>query len=159
MGPDDGESAWLHGIGVDFKIGGARTGGSIAVVEHAIDARRLVPPHVHRGEDEVSIVVEGIVGVRVGDEEAEAGPGCYIFKPRNVPHTFWNPTDEPARLIEIITPAGFEAFFADLATLDTAGFGDFARHRHTLGLRFGLEWVPEWIDDLRARHGLRLLGE
>jgi quercetin dioxygenase-like cupin family protein len=159
IGPEDGESVWLGGLGVDFKIGGTRTGGGISVVEHPIEPRRLVPPHLHRHEDELSYVLEGVVGVRIGDEEAEAGPGSYVFKPRDVPHTFWNPTDQPARILEIITPAGFERFFAAMGALDPAGVEEFERNRIALGKRFGLEFLPEWVDDLRSKHGLRLLGE
>jgi quercetin dioxygenase-like cupin family protein len=33
-------------------------------------------------------------------------PGDLVFKPRHVWHSFWNATDEPARLLEIISPAG-----------------------------------------------------
>jgi hypothetical protein len=29
----------------------------------------------------------------------------------------WNPADQPARLLEIISPAGFERYFADLADI------------------------------------------
>ena len=159
VGPDDGESVWLGGMGVDFKIGGHTTSGRISIVEHPIEARRLIPPHVHRREDELSYVLEGRVGVRIGDEEAEVGPGTYVFKPRDVAHTFWNPTDEPARLLEIITPAGFEDFFAAMGAYEPADPEDFERHRAQLGLRFGLEFVPEWIEDMKARHGLRMLGE
>ena len=43
-----------------------------------------------------------------------SGPGDLIFKPRNQWHTFWNADDEPARILEIISPAGFEKHFAEL---------------------------------------------
>jgi hypothetical protein len=44
-------------------------------------------------------------------------PGDRIFKPRNQWHTFWNAGDEPARILEIISPAGFERFFDELVDL------------------------------------------
>jgi len=97
VGPGEGRSIELgRGLGVDFKIWGHQTGGRFSIVEHPIEARRLVPPHTHTMEDELSYVLEGRVGVRIGDEVAEAGPGTYIYKPCGVPHTFWNPTDQPA---------------------------------------------------------------
>lgn len=67
--------------------------------------------------------MEGRFGVRIGDEVFEAGPGAYVYKPRAVPHAFWNATDEPARLIELIWPAGFERFFDELATAYDDGKG------------------------------------
>jgi quercetin dioxygenase-like cupin family protein len=86
-----GEKVWLGGIGVDFKVSGERSGGALAVVEHPLEVGRLVPPHVHPREDEYSYIVAGRIGARIGDEIIQAGPGDYVFKPRNVPHTFWNP--------------------------------------------------------------------
>ena len=53
-------------------------------------------------------MLEGRVGALLGDEVAEGGPGDLIFKPRNQWHTFWNAGDTPARMLEIISPAGFE---------------------------------------------------
>ena len=51
------------------------------------------------------------------DQVLEAGPGCYVIKSCNIPHTFWNVGPEPARLIEIIAPSGFERFFDELGDL------------------------------------------
>jgi hypothetical protein len=45
-------------------------------------------------------------------------PGDLIFKPRNQWHTFWNDGDKPARVLEIISPAGFERYFEELITLE-----------------------------------------
>ncbi|HTA41177.1 MAG TPA: cupin domain-containing protein [Bryobacteraceae bacterium] len=88
--PGEGRSVSLGGMGVVFKISGANTGGAFAIVEHPIDAGRLVLPHVHRHEDEYSYVLEGTIGARVGDREIVAGPGSYVIKPRGLMHTFWN---------------------------------------------------------------------
>jgi hypothetical protein len=46
-----------------------------------------------------------------------AEPGDLVNKPRDVWHIFWNATNEPARLPEIISPAGFEQLFVELANL------------------------------------------
>jgi len=73
-------------------------------------------------------VLEGTIGVRIGDEIAEAGPGTYVFKPRNVKRTFWNPTDKPARFIELLVPAGFDDYFMELGRF----FGSGGVRRHQL---------------------------
>jgi hypothetical protein len=57
------------------------------------------------------------VGALLGDEVLIEGPGNLIFKPRNQWHTFWNAGDVPARILEIISPAGFEEFFRERLTL------------------------------------------
>ena len=120
LGPGEGKLVQLGGLGVHFKIWGEQTGGALSVVEHPIEPGRLVPPHVHADEDEYSYILQGEVGARIGDEDLLAGPGAYVFKPRGIPHTFWNAGPQPARLIELISPAGFERFFDELAEIYAA---------------------------------------
>ena len=105
-------------LGVRFMIEGAQSGGNFALVEHPIGPRALAAPmHTHRYEDEYTYVLEGEIGVQVGEEVLVGHPGDLIFKPRGVPHAFWNAADEPARALEIISPAGFERYFAEIAPL------------------------------------------
>jgi quercetin dioxygenase-like cupin family protein len=159
--PGEGEKTDLGGLGVDFKVWGDATGGSLSIVEHPMEPGRLVPPHVHENEDELSYVLEGTFGVRVGDRVATAGPGTYVFKPRGVPHTFWNAADEPGRLLEIIWPAGFERFFESLGKVGQTAGGpeEFEARRAELASRYKVEFVPDWADELKKRYGLKLLGE
>jgi quercetin dioxygenase-like cupin family protein len=157
----EGESVWLGGVGVDFKIPGEMTGGAFSIVEHPLDPGRLIPPHIHYREDELSYVVSGEVGVRIGDRDYVAGPGSYVFKPRNIPHTFWNAGPEPARLIEIISPAGFEKFFAELGELAAScPPEEFADRRAELARGYDHHFVhPEWVPELQRKYGLKMLGE
>jgi mannose-6-phosphate isomerase-like protein (cupin superfamily) len=121
-------------------IDGAESGGGFSLVEHPMPPRRLAAPlHRHSREDEYSFVLEGRVGALLGDEVAYGEPGDLIFKPRGQWHTFWNAGDEPARILEIISPAGFERYFEELVDLlpdagppDPAAIG-------ALADRFGLE--------------------
>jgi quercetin dioxygenase-like cupin family protein len=159
VGPGEGESVDLGGLGVQFKIRGRDTAGSIAIVEHPIEPRRLVPPHTHTKEDELSYILEGTVGVRIGDEIAEAVAGSYVFKPRAVPHTFWNPTDRPARLLEIIVPAGFEDYFAEIARLFGSGMRPGSPEHQAMSVPYGLTVSGDWIPELKSRYGLKMLGE
>ena len=148
----------LGGLGVHFKIGGEQTGGLLAIVEHPIEPGRLVPPHVHRNEDELSYIVAGRIGVRIGDEEFEAGPGDYVWKPRDVPHVFWNPsTDSPARIVELLLPADFERYFVQMGRLfaEAGGRPDPATSA-PVAAQFGLELRMDWLPDLQARHGISL---
>src|SRR4051794_23712093 len=94
-------------LGAILLLPSVRTGNSLSVVEHPLAPRALGSPmHTHQREDEYSIVLEGTVGVQIGDEVRQAEPGSVIVKPRGVPHAFWNPTDRPARLLEIVSPGG-----------------------------------------------------
>src|SRR4051812_10458578 len=116
---DEGKSGWLMTCGVRFMVSGEESGGGFSLVEHPIPPRTLAAPvHRHLTEDEYSYVVEGRVGAWADGEVVYGEPGDLIFKPRNQWHTFWNDGDEPARLIEIISPAGFEKFFEEMVDLD-----------------------------------------
>ena len=118
LGAQDGKAGWLVACGVRFMAWGEETGGDFSLVEHPIPPRTLAAPlHRHTREDEYSYIVEGRVGAWADGEVVYGDPGDLIFKPRNQWHTFWNAGDEPARLIEIISPAGFEKFFEELVDL------------------------------------------
>ena len=51
------------------------------------------------------------LGSVLGDEEHVAEVGDLVFKPRGEWHTFFNAPDEPARLLELISPGGLEEPF------------------------------------------------
>lgn len=113
LGPQDGE---LHepqqACGDRFLIDSHDQVGRFALVEHRLPPKVLAAPvHKHTREDEFSFILEGSVGARFGDEEAVAGPGDLVFKPRDEWHTFWNAGETPARLLEIISPGGLEELF------------------------------------------------
>ena len=159
LGPKDGKAGFLGSIGVRFMIDGAESGGGFSLVEHPMSARALAAPlHRHTREDEYSYVVEGRVGALLGDDVVVGGPGDLIFKPRNQWHTFWNAGDEPARLLEIISPAGFEQFFAELVELGGVTQADPAI-LGALSERFGLEMDPGSVPGLLQRFDLRFPGE
>jgi quercetin dioxygenase-like cupin family protein len=157
LGPDDGRWGGLITCGVRFMVDGARSGGGFSLVEHDIPPRTLVAPlHYHSREDEYTYVTQGRIGALLGDDVAYGEPGDLIFKPRGQWHTFWNAGDEPARMLEIISPAGFEKFFAELVELprDEAGMPDFAELA-AVGERYGHYFKPESVPELLERFGLR----
>jgi mannose-6-phosphate isomerase-like protein (cupin superfamily) len=158
IGPTDGPAGFLGSIGVRFMIDGDVTAQGFSLVEHPMSARALAAPlHRHTREDEYSYVLEGRMGALLGDEHVEAGPGDLVFKPRNQWHTFWNAGDEPCRILEIIAPAGFEGFFAEMveaggvADLDPDAMGE-------LCARYGLEMDPASVPELIERFGVVMPG-
>jgi mannose-6-phosphate isomerase-like protein (cupin superfamily) len=155
LGPNDGATVHLLALGVRFMIDGDATGGAFSLVEHPLPPRSLgAPLHTHRNEDEYSYVLEGRVGVQLGQDVLEAGPGELVFKPRGQQHAFWNAGDEPARLLEIISPAGFENYFRELAPLLAASERDEAAVGEVIR-RYELEIDFETIPVLAERHGLQ----
>lgn len=160
IGAGEGEDVLSGGVGVVGKISGEETGGAFSVVEHPMEPGVLAaPPHTHTNEDEYSLVVEGEIGVWMDGEEFVAGPGAYVIKPRGVPHTFWNPGPNRARVVEIIAPAGFEKYFRELAeVLSATPPGeppDFGRISETAG-RFGMTFHMEKMAEIMEKHGVEL---
>ena len=159
VGPADGKAGFLGSIGVRFMIDGSEADQRFSLVEHPMSAHALAAPlHRHTREDEYSYVLEGRMGALLGEEHVEAGPGDLVHKPRGQWHTFWNAGDEPCRILEIISPAGFEGFFAELvelggaAAVDPDDFG-------ALCARYGLELDPSSVPGLIERFGVRFPGE
>jgi mannose-6-phosphate isomerase-like protein (cupin superfamily) len=154
--PDGAAEGFIGSIGVRFMIDGNEADERFSLVEHPMSARALAAPlHRHTREDEYSFVLEGRMGALLGDEVVEAGPGDLVFKPRNQWHTFWNAGDEPCRILEIISPAGFERFFREL--VDLGGIAEATPEQFAeLTQRYGLEVQPDTIPELLDRFGLRM---
>jgi mannose-6-phosphate isomerase-like protein (cupin superfamily) len=156
VGPSDGTEGFLGSIGVRFMIDGSEAGQRFSLIEHPMSPRALAAPlHRHTREDEYSYVLEGRMGALLGDEVVEAGPGDLVFKPRNQWHTFWNAGDEPCRILELISPAGFEHFFQELSDMGGALEADPATLAE-LNERYGLEMQPDSVPGLIERFGLQI---
>jgi mannose-6-phosphate isomerase-like protein (cupin superfamily) len=154
VGPQDGNAGFLGSIGVRFMIDGERTAENFSLVEHPMSARALAAPlHRHTREDEYSYVLTGRMGALLGDDAIEAGPGDLVSKPRGQWHTFWNAGDEPCRILEIISPAGFERFFEELDALGGAIEAD-PEVVAALSERYALEMQPDTVPGLLERFGL-----
>jgi mannose-6-phosphate isomerase-like protein (cupin superfamily) len=149
----------MGGLGVTFKVSGEETRGAYAIVEHPLQPGALAgPPHTHTREDEVSLVLEGEIGVEIGDEVFTVPAGSYVVKPRGVPHTFWNAGPAPARIQEIISPAGFEAYFREVAAvLASGGPPDLAKLTEIAG-RYGLILHLERLVEVMEAHNVGLGG-
>ncbi len=157
--PDESDSFDFGGLGVVWKIEGQGTEGRFSVVHHPLAPHALAAPlHYHHNEDEYSYVLQGTLGAMLGDEVVTAGPGTWVFKPRHQWHTFWNAADAPARLLEIISPAGFKEYFRELVELGGSTRMQ-PQARAALAHRYGLEVNPACIPGLVQRFGLRFPGK
>jgi mannose-6-phosphate isomerase-like protein (cupin superfamily) len=158
VGPEEGMSL-LGGFAVQ-KLLGWETGGAFSLVEHTLQPGTLAAPmHLHRDVDEASYVLQGEIGARIGDQVVHAGPGTLVVKPRGIPHTFWNPGTVPARLLELIWPAGFERYFEELDQLlhESAGRPDPARIVE-LANHYGMEMDFASLPEIMQTYGVRIGG-
>jgi len=157
VAPTAGESVDLLSLGVRFMVWGEESGGGFSLVEHPIPPRTLCAPlHRHSREDEYSYVLEGRMGALLGDRVVYGEAGDLVFKPRGQWHTFWNAGDEPCRILEIISPAGFERFFEAVGRLMQGGGtkDEVIRNQNELAVRFGIEFDPDSVPRLCEEHGL-----
>ena len=139
-------------------IDGSDSDQRVSLVDHSMSPRALAAPlYRHTREDEYSFILEGRMGALLGDDVVEAGPGDLVYKPRNQWHTFWNAGDEPCRILEIISPAGFEHFFRELSDMGGAIVAD-PLELAQLNERYGLEMIPDSVPGLLDRFGL-VIGE
>ena len=137
-GSDDGERLRFSGAEFVIRASAQTTGGALGIIEE-IDPLDT-PLHVHRDEDELFYVLEGEHVFRVGDSEHRVGPGGAVFGPRGVPHAQRRVVPRQGRILAIVTPAGLEGFFRDLAAAEAAGtIGPDAYAE--VSERYGITWL------------------
>ena len=139
--PSDGLDAPLGRLGTVHKVPAYVTEGRLAAIEHTLPPRQLAAPlHRHSREDEISIVLEGRLGAKLGDDVVVVGAGSYVLKPRGQWHTFWNAGDTRLRFIELIVPGGFDAYFQWLSEMLSSGQPPSESASRTLAAEYGIEF-------------------
>lgn len=105
----------------------------------------MIRPHIH-DHDVWLQVLEGDVGVRVGNETVVAKPGSWVIKPRHVMHAMWNAGSVEARVMEVFTPAGFEEFMREVSEARSQnGLTD--ERFVELCAKYGIEFFDDWTGD------------
>jgi quercetin dioxygenase-like cupin family protein len=156
---DQAESVSIGGVEVIFRMSGEETDGAYELIEFRLQPGRLIPPHTHAREQEVSYVLEGEIGVRIGPDELTATQGSLVVKRPQVTHAWWNAGASPGRVLETISPAGLESYFRELADIHASrGFRDPGLVADLQDL-YGIRANVDWIAALKDRHRLKLLGE
>src|SRR5206468_11776804 len=94
-------------------------GVGCSVLEYFVAPHFVAPPvaHANTREDQVIYVLDGEVLFDFGDRGETIGAGATLTIPRGVKFVWRNERDEPARLLMIFTPAGFEGYFRDVAAV------------------------------------------
>ena len=151
--PSAQRSLSLFAVEFGYRLEGTHTGGRLAVLEVTIPPRTLVKPHQHSREDEWSLILSGTVGARIGDKYyEEIAAGASIVKPRDIPHAMWNLAAEPARILEIVMPAGLETYFEELAPILRERGPEWTTRYYALAERYGLIILDDWSNELQTRY-------
>jgi quercetin dioxygenase-like cupin family protein len=138
VGPDEGESFRLGPLTILVKEDGSHTRQTLAVAEFRGKGYRI-PVHVHTEHDETIHVLEGTIGVMLGERTFEAGAGTSFTIPIGVPHSLWNESEAQARFLNVIVPARYLDYFHEMA----------------LVARDGRLAPPEEMKRVMSRYGLR----
>ena len=65
-----------------------------------------VPPHIHPKQDEHIYVLEGVYTLYLDGEWTKAGPGDTVRMPKGLPHAYYNKTEDAAKSLFWVSPAG-----------------------------------------------------
>lgn len=109
---NEGEARWWMGSLALIKASGKDTNKQFALVEVVEHEGAEAPLHVHHNEDEGFWILEGSLTFEVGDKTIQAEAGSFLFGPKGVPHRY-TVDKGPARLLFILSPAGFEEFIRE----------------------------------------------
>jgi uncharacterized cupin superfamily protein len=152
---DERREVSLGRILAGFVVDGWHSTGALAILELVIPPRALVKPHRHSREDEFAYVMTGNLGCRLGDSTFEAvAEGSVVVMPRRIPHALWNTMDQPARILEVLSPAGIEDYLEELAPVLRQAGRVWAERQHELSESYGIEPLNQWIPDLTRRYGV-----
>lgn len=120
-----------------IRISAEQTGGRLGAFEVEVPAGEGPPLHIHDREDEFFRVLEGRFAFWCNGQRVELETDGMLVVPRGAVHRFQNVGDTAGRLMCIMTPGGFEGFFAAVEEEKPAS--------------------PAAIDDLAARFNLRFV--
>jgi len=155
--PDEAGTVRLNDVVFRYGVGVSDTDGRLSMLEVTIPPRTLIKPHMHSHEDELSFVIAGPIGVQAGDDTTEEVPaGSWLIKPRSVPHAMWNLADEPARVLEVVTPGGLENYFEEIAPVLEEHGPEWTKRYAEIAELYGLTILDDWSDELQARYGITL---
>lgn len=112
--PGKGRTVAIVGDVYRFVVTGEETGGKYSVFEALVAPGGGPPPHVHRREEEGFFILEGEITFTINGEPVVAKAGTFANMPIGVPHTFKNETNQPAKMLVTLVPAGMEQMFFEV---------------------------------------------
>lgn len=155
--PGSGKKGKISKSDITFKLTKSQTSGHLGSSEIIIPPGQLgAPPHYHKNFDEICIVLEGTVHVMVEHEVFEVKKGGWHLRPRNKVHTFWNSGKENAKVIELCTPGGHEAYMEELAGLFKNGANPNPTELAILAQRYDIVFRFDMLDEVIKKYKVAL---
>lgn len=144
--PGEGQAIWQLGNRFTLKAASDETHGRYAILDQ-ICAGAPPPMHVHENEEEAFYLLEGSLDLYLGDEVHQVQAGAFCLVPRGTPHSFTSTSTDPARILVVVSPSGFEQFFAEVEDQFPEANGMPAPDQ-----------VGPALDELAAKYGLQIVG-
>ncbi len=133
---DEPPAFWTVGLLARTKATGQQTGGTFVLFDEVCQPGYATFLHVHHLEDESFYVLEGNLVIHCGGIKVKAGPGTFVYGPRDIPHGFEVEGSVPARLLIWSTPSGVENMLSEAGQLPPEA--DLERHT-AIAARYGVE--------------------
>jgi quercetin dioxygenase-like cupin family protein len=111
---DQGQTVAVVGDVYRFLATGEETNGKYATFEAWVPPGGGPPPHIHEREEEAFYVLEGEITFYIGDECLVATKGMFASMPVGTAHAFKNESDQPAKMLISVAPAGLEKMFLEV---------------------------------------------
>lgn len=143
------------GIPTLMRATAETTNGAFGLMEHwEMPVGFASPYHTHRHEDESFYLLEGEMAFVCGGKWMKAGPGAFVYGPREIAHGFKVIGSAPARMLLMCNPGGFERFVLEQTTpiAEPASPPDMAKLM-MLAEKYGIDihgTLPETPDRLDA---------
>lgn len=136
--PLEKEQVWdVFGERIICKVSGDETFGRFALVEEISAPQSVVPPHFHNETDEIIYILDGKYELEIDGQTQIIQKGDTVVVPRKTTHSFRNLLETESKLLAVITPSGFENFFAEVSHLKNADLEKIIE----IGKRNDLEFV------------------
>ena len=140
LGPGEGRTVPVPGHKLTHKAVGADTDGAYSLLEVELVGDGP-PQHIHKGEDEAFYVLEGKMKVLVGERTFVVTAGSFVTIPRGTVHAFARVGQEPAKVLAIFSPPGFEQFFDEAVDLDVTDTEAYVAKAEALAEKYNMEIV------------------
>ena len=112
----EGRKLKIAGGNYRIIISGKQTNGEYAVIEMSVPAGAGPNPHSHADFTETFYVLEGEVTFKSEAGTYLAKKNSFVNIPKGgIVHGFKNRTNEPAKLLCTVTPAGLDDLFEEMA--------------------------------------------
>ena len=135
-----GSGRKLVNLGVTHLLTSEQTGGAYYLCEAVFGPESGSPMHKHHHEDEVILVMEGALDVRLDNQQLHIPIGGVIHLPKKFPHALYNPLQTPLKIMVYAIPGGLEGYFdAVESALQHEALS--AELHDQISRKYGLEWL------------------